>query len=137
MSVLARSEPALVEEAWLSLADAPNYVRLRGPETGLVMVRGRAGGSGDPFNIGEMTVTQCVVRLVSGETGFAYIAGRNASHSERAAAFDALLQNPNWRDQVQTAVIAPLRQRLAESRRARLAAVAATKVDFFTLVRGD
>ncbi len=137
MAILARSEPMLVQEAWLSLVDAPRYDCLRGPETGLVMVRGRAGGSGTPFNVGEMTVTRCVVRLVSGETGFAYVAGRDTSHSERAAALDALLQNPEWRDYVQEAVIAPLRQRLAEARRARQATVAATKVDFFTLVRGD
>lgn len=137
MSVLARSSPELVEEAWRSLGDTPGYHLLRAPETGLVMVRGRAGGGGEPFNLGEMTVTRCVVRLGSGETGFAYVAGHDASHSERAAALDALLQNEDWLDRVQTEVIAPLRRRLEESRQARAAAVATTKVDFFTLVRGD
>ena len=67
---------------------------MRGPETGLVMVRGRAGGSGSPFNLGEMTVTRCTVQLGSGTAGHAYIAGRDERQAELAAVADALLQDP-------------------------------------------
>ena len=44
----------LAEAANLSL----NAELLRGPETGLVTVRGRIGGGGAPFNTGEATVTR-------------------------------------------------------------------------------
>ncbi len=33
------------------------------PRPGMTLVRGRMGGTGSPFNLGEMTVTRCVVRL--------------------------------------------------------------------------
>lgn len=137
MSVLARSAAVNVEDAWQAFSNRPAYRVLRGPETGLIMVRGRAGGDGQPFNFGEMTATRCVLRLESGETGFAFVAGRDTSHCEQAAAFDALLQHPEWKRRVQSDVITVLEQKLDNQRLARTTATAATKVDFFTLVRGD
>src|ERR1700748_524834 len=76
MSILARAE---TQELGMLLraADPPNYTVLRGPEGGLVMVRGRAGGGGAPFNLGEMTVTRCTVRLATGEIGHSYALGRD------------------------------------------------------------
>ena len=134
MGVLAKAMPVELERAWAELPHAPTYSFLRKPETGLAMTRGRIGGNGDPFNLGEMTLTRCAVRLgTNGPTGIAYVAGRNARHAELAAGFDALLQSDARPS------IAPVIERLAaaqaERQRQAQAASAATKVDFFTLVR--
>ena len=76
------------------------YRVLRGPEAGLVMVRGRAGGGGAPFNLGEMTATRCTVRTEAGFVGHAYVAGRNERQAELAALADALLQDPAAADRI-------------------------------------
>lgn len=135
MACLAKARPGEVEAAWQRLDQPAAYQRLRGPETGLVMVRGRAGGTGGAFNLGEMTVTRCSVRLADGRVGHAYVAGRNARHAELAAALDAVLQGcgPVLRDML----VEPLAQAQASRRQAAAAKVAATRVDFFTMVRGE
>ena len=101
------------------------------------MVRGRVGGDGAPFNLGEATVTRCAVQLASGEIGFGYVLGRDDEKARLAALADALWQSASHRDAVERHVLGPLRDR----QHARLARTreetAATKVDFFTLVRGD
>src|SRR5450631_3209567 len=94
MSVLARAPAEAIEAALIRVGPLPAWSRVRGPETGLVMVRGRAGGSGSPFNLGEMTVTRCTVRLASGIAGHAYVAGRDERRAELAAVADAVLQDP-------------------------------------------
>ncbi|MGP1395063.1 MAG: phosphonate C-P lyase system protein PhnG [Inquilinaceae bacterium] len=137
MAVLAKAEPAELEAAWKGLADKPDHTFMRPAEPGLVMVRGRAGGAGARFNLGEMSVTRCVVRLADGAMGFGYVAGIRRRQAELAALFDALLQDPARRAELESAVVAPLeaahhRRRDARSRKAR-----ATTVDFYTLVRGD
>ena len=136
LAVLAKSSLAALEAAWQTLADKPDYQFLRPAETGLVMVRARAGGSGNRFNLGEISVTRCVVQLAAGGTGFGYVAGRSHRHAELAAVFDALLQQPDYCDHLSSTVIEPLDQVLLEQQQQRAAKAAATKVDFFTLVRG-
>ncbi|MEW6019471.1 MAG: phosphonate C-P lyase system protein PhnG [Pseudomonadota bacterium] len=135
MSVLAKARPDEVARAWDDLADPPAYSPLRAPETGLVLVRGRMGGGGDAFNVGEMTVTRAAVRLASGETGVGYVAGRDRRHAELAAALDAMMQAPSLRPRVERAVIDRLAQAQAERRETNARKAAATKVDFFTMVR--
>jgi alpha-D-ribose 1-methylphosphonate 5-triphosphate synthase subunit PhnG len=137
MGVLAMSEPAALESAWTGLAEPPAYEILRRPEVGLVMVRGRVGGIGAPFNLGEMTVTRCAVRLAGGITGHGWVAGRAPRHAELAAAFDALLQDPARGPAVLDDVIGGLANAIEARRRERAARTQATRVDFFTLVRGD
>jgi alpha-D-ribose 1-methylphosphonate 5-triphosphate synthase subunit PhnG len=110
---------------------------IRPPETGLVMLRGRIGGTGSPFNLGEATVTRCSVRMANGLEGHAYIMGHNQEHAKAAAICDALLQDDDRHDKVATAVIEPLRSSLNKRRELAARKAAATKVDFFTLVRGD
>lgn len=133
MSVLAR---ARADEIATLLEDAPAlpaHVRLRGPEAGLVMLRGRTGGGGAAFNLGEMTVTRCTVRLADGRIGHAYVAGRDAGQAELAALLDAALQDPARREALQEAVIAPLAARQLAAREAIARRAAATRVDFFTM----
>jgi alpha-D-ribose 1-methylphosphonate 5-triphosphate synthase subunit PhnG len=138
MGLLARAPAAELETLWRALASdlaAVDYTMLRAPEQGLVMVRGRAGGDGGAFNLGEMTVTRCSLRLGDGTVGHGYVAGRSARHAELAALFDGLLQTDAWADRIAERVIAPVRASLALARARTAAKTAATKVEFFTLVR--
>jgi len=137
MSVLALATPDEIEAAWRRIGDAPRYTLVRGPEVGLVMVRARAGGTGLRFNVGETPVTRCAAQLVGGPLGQAWVRGRDLRHAERAAVFDALLQDAGRRAALEAAVIEPLAQAREARRRAVTARAAATRVDFFTMVRGE
>lgn len=114
----------------------PAFTYLRRPETGLVMLRGRQGGTGSPFNIGEATLTRCSIRLGDGRVGHAFVMGRSHDHALSAAVCDALLQGPENARLTQE-VITPLAHERAERERQMALKNAATKVDFFTMVRGD
>ena len=137
MAVLAKADPEHLESLWIGLGEPPPHRLVRPPERGSVMVRGRAGGSGAAFNMGEITVTRCTALLEDGPLGHAYVAGRNARHAEMAALLDAMLQAEAHAARVRTRVLAPLTAARETARRDRAAKVAATKVNFFTLVRGD
>ncbi|HEY7577419.1 MAG TPA: phosphonate C-P lyase system protein PhnG [Acetobacteraceae bacterium] len=130
MAVLARAD---ADELRTRLSDLPGYSVLRGPESGLVMVRGRTGGGGAPFNLGEMTATRCTVRTETGLVGHAYVAGRKERLAELAALADALLQDPARQAGLLRQVIEPLAAR-QQARRAETAAkAAATRVQFFAM----
>ncbi len=131
MAVLARAKAPEVE-AHLP-GSLPPHTRLRGPEVGLAMVRGRAGGTGAAFNLGEMTVTRCTVRDEAGRVGHAVIAGRDPQQAELAAALDAALQDPTRQDGLLQAVIAPLHAAQQAARAVTAGKAAATRVQFFTL----
>jgi alpha-D-ribose 1-methylphosphonate 5-triphosphate synthase subunit PhnG len=136
MSVLAQASVDDLEGAWRRLGAPPSYRLLRRPEVGLVMVRGRAGGSGQRFNLGEMTVTRCTVEL-EGRLGHAYVGGRDRRHAELAAVFDALLLDDGRRPTLERRLIAPLAAAQGERQRLAAARSAGTRVEFFTMVRGD
>ncbi len=135
MGVLARAEDGALEAAWTGLAERPEYRVLRPPETGLVMVRGRMGGTGSAFNMGEMSATRCAVQLEGGTVGIAWVAGRSARHAELAAAFDALLQQPERRDGLEETVIAPLESAERARREEDRVNAASSRVEFFTMAR--
>lgn len=136
MGIFARATATELEGAWADLSARPDYDFLRRPETGLVMVRGRAGGTGNPFNFGEMTVTRCAVRLADGTAGHSYAAGRDSRKAELAAVFDALMQT-DARLVLENSLVAALARRQAADRDLASRKAAATKVEFFTMVRGD
>jgi alpha-D-ribose 1-methylphosphonate 5-triphosphate synthase subunit PhnG len=124
-------------EAALAALDPGEVEELRLPETGLVMLRGRMGGDGQPFNVGEATVTRAAVRLAAtGAVGHAWHLGRDRVRARAAAVLDALWQSPTTRAHVEAA-LAPVRARLDAERAARARQAAATRVEFFTLVRGE
>ncbi len=133
MAVLARAPAGALEALLEQAGGAPGYTVLRGPEGGLVMVRGRAGGRGAAFNLGEMTVTRCSVRLDSGPIGHAYVAGREPRRAELAALVDALMQDPERTDTLQASIIAPLEASQAARRAERAGKAAATRVQFFAM----
>jgi len=136
MSLLAKSPANVLNSRFAALQDVPPFHWLRRPEVGGVMLRGRMGGTGAAFNLGEMTVTRCALKLESGEVGHAYVQGRDKRQAEQAALVDALMQTGRA-DEVETRVLTPLADHLAEMRDVRAAKAAATKVDFFTMVRGE
>lgn len=133
MGVLARAGAAEILARLEAAPPLPPHRRLRGPETGLVMARGRQGGDGAPFNLGEVTVTRCSVRLADGAVGHAYVAGRDARQAELAAVLDAALQDPARRPALLDAVIEPLAAAQAERAAHDAAKAAATRVQFFTM----
>ncbi|MEO8715074.1 MAG: phosphonate C-P lyase system protein PhnG [Acetobacteraceae bacterium] len=133
MAVLARAEADAIAAGLERIADLPAWRVLRGPESGLVMVRGRAGGGGAAFNLGEMTVTRCTVRAAGGEVGHAYVAGRDQRRAELAAVVDALMQNEELRDAVEARIVRPLARAQTAAREAVAGKAAATRVQFFTL----
>jgi len=137
MRTLAGARREELETALAQSGLARNYTIVRSPEIGLVMVRGRMGGDGQAFNAGEATVTRAVVRLCDGTLGYSYLLGRDARRAELAALVDALWQQPEARSAVERDVLAPIRARIAADEQARCAKVAATRVEFFTMQRGE
>lgn len=123
---------ALLAEAGL----AEEFTWLRAPEIGSVMVRGRTGGTGAAFNLGEMTVTRCTLRLASGAVGHGHVQGRDKADAEAAAMVDAMMQT-GAAERLRSALIVPLRNEDAQRKRERAEKAAATKVEFFTMVRGE
>ncbi|QHQ35681.1 phosphonate C-P lyase system protein PhnG [Algicella marina] len=136
MSLLAKAPAVAVKQAWAHYGDVPEHSVLRAPEIGGVMVRGRAGAVGAPFNLGEMTVTRASVRLEEGAVGHGYVQGRDRDKALIAALVDALMQT-DAAARLETMVLEPLRGELRKKADHRAAKAAATKVDFFTLVRGE
>ena len=148
MAALALADEAFLETAASGLpADLARYTFLRRPEAGLLMVEGRTGNSGERFNIGEMLVTRCVILLAppDGEVaeGYAFIRGNRPRHAELAALFDALLQREErgienrLPESLERTLIAPLCEQRRQTLEQRARESAPTRVNFFTLVRGE
>ena len=136
LAVLAHAEAAEIA-ACLDAVALPAHERLREAEHGLVMVRGRIGGDGAPFNLGEATISRAAVRLATGEVGFGYTLGREQDKARMIALCDALVQSRDHAESVEAKVIAPLRAAIGARRAQRAAETAATRVDFYTMVRGE
>jgi alpha-D-ribose 1-methylphosphonate 5-triphosphate synthase subunit PhnG len=136
MAVLAHSKAAEIAGR-LDAVALPAHEILREPESGLVMVRGRIGGDGAAFNIGEATVSRAAVRLASGEVGFGYALGRDREKARMIALCDALVQTDEFAGLVERSVIEPLRAAMLARRDQKAAETAATRVDFYTMVRGE
>ena len=137
MALLARAPVRLLDEALTDHQATPQW--LRQPETGLMMVQGRAGGTGERFNLGEITVTRCALRLQSlhlnAPVGVAYVLGRNHRQAQLAAVADALLQDPGQRETLAVTLLAPVRQHLQQLQAERHQRAQTTKVDFMTVAR--
>ena len=136
MKVLAHSDAAEIAVRLQAMV-LPAFENLREPENGLVMVRGRIGGDGAPFNIGEATVSRAAVRLSSGEVGFGYVLGRDGDKARMVALCDSLIQASDHAATIEAQVVAPLQAAMMARREQRAAQAAATRVDFYTMVRGE
>ena len=137
MALLARAPVRMLDEALACHQAAPQW--LRQPETGLMMVQGRAGGTGERFILGEITVTRCALRLnqvnLNAPVGVAYVLGRNHRQAQLAAVADALLQDPTQREALAVSLLAPVRQHLQHMQAQRHQRAQTTKVDFMTVAR--
>ena len=136
MGLLAKAPAKELAAAYDALGIAPAFTWLRAPEVGGVMVRGRAGATGAAFNLGEMTVTRCALKLADGRAGHAIVQGRDKRKAEVAALCDALMQGDEALV-VREGVLDPLKAAAMDRARTRAEKAAATKVDFFTMVRGE
>ena len=137
LAVLARATRLELEDARAAIADLPSIEHVRSPEAGMVMLRGRVGGTGDAFNLGEATVTRCALRTSAGALGVGYTLGRDRRKAELVALFDALLQDQTRQAALEREVIAPMQQRQSAQREAASRSAAASRVEFFTFVRGE
>ena len=136
MAVLGHC-PAADIARHLGEISVPDHEQLRSPENGLVMLRGRIGGDGAPFNLGEATVSRAAIRLSSGEVGFGYTLGRDGAKAQLIALCDAMIQASQFADAIEARVLSPLRADVLAKRKQKAEETAATKVDFYTLVRGE
>jgi alpha-D-ribose 1-methylphosphonate 5-triphosphate synthase subunit PhnG len=137
MAVLAASDTEELDALLAAAGELPAYRQLRKPESGLLMLLGRISGDGAPFNVGEVTVTRAAVRLASSETGFGYVLGRDHDKARLIALCDALIQTERYRSVIESRVIEPIRARQSAARKLAAQRTAATRVEFFTLVRGE
>lgn len=137
LAVLARATLAQLQAQAPATNTLPPLQPVRPPEVGMVMLRGRVGGTGNPFNLGEASVVRCAVRLGDGPLGVSYALGRDKRRAELAALFDALLQDPQHHGNLQRELIAPLALAQSQARAQMQSGVAASKVEFFTFVRGE
>lgn len=137
LAVLARASRPALERALLPFGDLSAIGHVRAPEPGMVMLRGRVGGTGEAFNLGEASVTRCALRIGSGPLGVGYTLGRDRRKAELIAIFDALLQDGERHADIERDVIVPLAAQQAEQRLAETRSAATSKVEFFTMVRGD
>jgi alpha-D-ribose 1-methylphosphonate 5-triphosphate synthase subunit PhnG len=135
LGVLANAEIKDLNGTWDTWANRPEVQMIRGPETGLIMLRGRTGGGGAPFNIGEATVSRASVRIGTGEVGHGYCLGRDEEKARLIAVIDALFQREP--DNIEFAILRPLRDIAYARDKQRQDETAATKVEFFTMVRGE
>jgi alpha-D-ribose 1-methylphosphonate 5-triphosphate synthase subunit PhnG len=136
MSLLATASEARLTSLWDAAALSVAYEWVRRPERGSVMAQGRMGGVGAAFNLGDVAVTRCALRLSGGEIGHGYVQGAAPRKAEIAALCDALMQTDKA-GRVRDAVLEPLREARDASRRDRAARAAATRVEFFTVARGE
>lgn len=135
LAVLARADRPALEEA-AGRVGAPAGDTVRAAECGMVMLRGRVGGTGEAFNLGEASVARSAVRI-GAALGVGYALGRDRRKAELIAVFDALLQDEAWRPLLMREVVEPMRQAQAECREVHSARTASSRVDFFTMVRGE
>lgn len=136
MGLLAKASRAELQAAWDGLGEKPAVQPVRGPETGLVMVRGRIGGGGAPFNLGEATVARASIRVEDGTVGHGQVLGTDGAKAQLAAIFDALFQQPARTAEVE-ALLDAIAARVADEDAEKVRQTAATRVDFFTMVRGE
>jgi alpha-D-ribose 1-methylphosphonate 5-triphosphate synthase subunit PhnG len=137
LRVLARAAPAELARRAAPVVSDHAFEWLRAPEQGLVMVRARIGNTGDRFNLGEATVTRCVVRHCSPQgfavAGVGHVLGLDARRAEQIAQLDALLQLARLHTLLWQGVVEPLRAHRAERDRAQQLQTATSRVRFFTL----
>ena len=133
--LIAKSPHEMVRDLFDRMENLPDIKQVRPTDTGLIMVRGKVGGDGGRFNLGELPLTRAALRIDGGQVGIGYVAGRNSDHAELAALADAMVQSETWCSVLEEKVLIPLADAVRDKKTERGRKAAATKVDFFTMVR--
>lgn len=136
LHIIAQGDKHELQRLWQAAAIAVETQWLREPEIGLLPLQARSGNTGDKFLFGDATITRAVVST-QGKTGYAFVLGRDKQHAETAAVIDALMQDDKYRERIAAQILQPLAEQTAVIHAEQQAEVAATKVDFFTMVRGE
>jgi alpha-D-ribose 1-methylphosphonate 5-triphosphate synthase subunit PhnG len=136
MALLAQATEAELAHALDTFRPLPDHSYARPPEIGLIMLQGRIGGDGQRFDLGEATVTRCVVAMADGSAGVSYLLGRAPRRARYAAMLDAMAQQPGGHARLEALLLDPLRQRLAREADLAERQTAATRVEFFTVAAG-
>lgn len=135
LALLARAELTHLRACWHQFDDQPAITRLRGPEAGLAMIRGRIDARGGRFNLGEVSVARASIRLDDGTVGHGYVLGRALEHAEWIAVYDAMAQHERFADTIETQLLEPT-ERAVEAAQAKVRRRAGTtRCHFDTLVR--
>ena len=135
--MLAKAPGKELLSCWKRTGLDPSVELLRGPESGLVALQGRAGGTGQPFHVGEVSATRVTVRIGSGQVGHAMISGRDTRKAQLVAVIDALAQDPAQAEMIERVIVSPLERMASEADAKLRQETAATRVNFFTMVRGE
>lgn len=137
LSVLAKAPFSNMLEYWKGISVDATFNFLKKPEVGMAMVRAQAGGGGENFNMGEMTITRCVVRLDSAEIGYGIVVGRSKQKSELVALIDACWQKKSLKEIIEDKIIKPLYHIQVCKEKNISDNTESSKVNFFTMVRGE
>lgn len=137
LSILAKAPLSNMLEYWEGINIDATFNFLKKPEVGMAMVRAQAGSGGENFNMGEMTMTRCVVRLDSTEIGYGFVAGRSKKKSELVALIDACWQKKSLKNIIEEKIIAPLHCVQISKEKIISENTESSKVNFFTMVRGE
>ena len=137
LSVLAKASLATMLEYWQQINVDATFEFLKKPEVGMAMVRAQAGAGCENFNMGEMTMTRCVIRLDSDEIGYGFVAGRSKKKSELIAVIDACWQKDSLQKIIEEKIIEPLYALQVNRAQKTSENTKTSKVNFFTMVRGE
>ncbi|MFH2058198.1 MAG: phosphonate C-P lyase system protein PhnG [Pseudomonadota bacterium] len=137
IGLLGSADPADLESALEKLNPTLEYTHIVKPETGMLMVQAKADGSNGRFNLGEITISKCILQINGQYMGAGWTMGSNLRHAELAALFDGLFQDPVFQKTLDNTLIPLLKEKQQALNDCRLKDAADTKVEFFTLKRGE
>ncbi|MFQ5904751.1 MAG: phosphonate C-P lyase system protein PhnG [Candidatus Binatia bacterium] len=107
---------------------------LKKPETSLVMLRALDSVTGRPFNVGEVFVTECEVRL-GNHVGYSLIMGEEVERALAAAVIDVALESGQGSASSIEESLWQEEQHLQTNRKEEIALIGRTRVNF-EIVKG-
>lgn len=127
--ILARADSATLSPIAEEVLRTAKVDVLKKPETSLVMLRALDSITGDPFNMGEVLVTECEVRL-GNHVGYSLIMGEEPERALAAAIIDAALESGRASAPSIEGKLWQEEQRLRTERRQENALIGRTRVNF-------
>jgi len=137
IALLAKADPFLLKKAEKQLGKGIEYAYITKPETGMIMVRARADNKKSGFCLGEISVTKCILKIEKKIMGYAMVMGSDHDHAKNAALFDGLLQIPEYSSKLMQTLIPELKKISRNEKKKQAKQNQDTKVEFFTMKRGE